>query len=598
MDDEQKGWKRFRTIKLDRKRFARSVRKAENATQRHAHRFIIRRINNVRLVAREITTWLLIVGMLIAGLGIQLMWGQNQYTVKARQSGGTYVEGALGPIGTLNPLYVSTSAEASVAKLIFSSLYGYDDTGSLRQDLATGMTISKNKQVYTVNIRSDARWHDDVPLTAEDIVFTINLIKNPNVRSPLRINWLDVSVSAPTPESVQFTLPAVYAAFPHALTFPILPKHLLEDVAPAVVRESAYSQSPVGSGPFSFRRLQAIDVAGNAKVVHMSANPHYYKGAPKLTRFELHAYQDEDSLLRAVNSGEVSGATDISVTSAKKVTSSRYKVTSEALDSGVYLLFNTTNPTLKSKTVRQALRYATDTKEIRSAIGGGVLPLDGPLLTGQLTGKDVPLAAISSLARAQKLLDKEGWKIQGSYRVKGDTPLEITITTTKDNEYGAVLNQVTEQWKKLGVKVNTKVIDTASASSTFVQDVLQGRNFEVLLYELSIGADPDVYAYWHSSQVNPQGYNFSNYSNELVDASLGSARARLEPELRNAKYKQFVRQWLDDVPAIGLYQAVVEYASSTNVDSVQPGAHLVTNSDRYANVLYWTVSSDSVYKTP
>jgi peptide/nickel transport system substrate-binding protein len=150
----------------------------------------------------------------------------------------------------------------------------------------------------------------------------------------------------------------------------------------------------------------------------------------------------------------------------------------------------------------------------------------------------------------------------------------------------------------LGIKLNRKIVDTSNVSSTFVQDTLQGRNFDILLYELALGADPDVYAYWHSSQIGQTGYNFSGYSNKAADASLASARSRLEPELRNAKYKQFVRQWQEDVPAIGLYQPVLEYVASDNVDAVHKGSKLVTEADRYANVQYWTTGSRAVYKTP
>ena len=131
-----------------------------------------------------------------------------------------------------------------------------------------------------------------------------------------------------------------------------------------------------------------------------------------------------------------------------------------------------------------------------------------------------------------------------------------------------------------------------------MQDTLQARNYDVLLYELAIGADPDVYAYWHSSQMGQAGYNFANYTNKTADANLASARSRLEPDLRNVKYKQFAKQWLEDVPAIGLYQPVVEYVSNDNVSAVPEGAQLVTAADRYANVQYWTVTQRAFYKSP
>ena len=141
-------------------------------------------------------------------------------------------------------------------------------------------------------------------------------------------------------------------------------------------------------------------------------------------------------------------------------------------------------------------------------------------------------------------------------------------------------------------------VDTTSAASNFVQGVLQPRNFDVLMYELTLGADPDVYAYWHSSQVSATGYNFANYSNQSSDAALASARSRLEPDLRTAKYAQFVQQWLNDAPAVALYQVSSEYLVNTNSYIVEPDGSLPELSDRYARVSEWSVSPATVYKTP
>ena len=595
MDDEQKRWKQLRAVRLDRKKYARNMRKVETATRRHAHRFIVRRIDNIRLVAREITTWLVMVGILIAGLGIQLAWSQGGYMTASARSGGAYIEGSVGEIKSVNPLFVSTNAEASVARLVFSSLYGYDTTGGLRQDLATAMSVDESQRVYTVTVRENATWHDGKPVTARDIVFTINLIKNPDVHSPLRVNWLDVSVAALSDTTVQFTLPAVYAAFPHALTFPIVPEHLLKDVSPSAVRENSYSQKPVGSGPFKFRLLQEADTANSQRTVHLQANQDYYAGAPKLSRFELHAYPNEATLVKAVNAGELTGASDVSIAAAQDITSKQIKITPALLDSGVYLLFNTKSSILTDANLRKALQYATDSVAIRKQLGGGVQQLAGPLLARQLHGADIPLEPVVDVKRAGEALDAAGWKLSGSTRVKGDQKLEFTLTTTKKKEYETVVKNLQDQWRKIGVSLLVNYIDTSSnASSSFDQNVLQSRNFDILLYELAIGADPDVYAYWYSSSR----YNFSGYANTLADTSLVSARSRLEPELRNAKYKQFVKQWYDDAPAIGLYQPAMEYIALKEAESVKPGLSLVSNADRYADVIYWTVDTDTMYKTP
>lgn len=598
MEEDNRGWKKFKEIKLDKKQLARRAKKIEKATVKHADRHFFKRLNNIKLVRREVTTWLLIVSLAMLGLGLQLLFSQNSYTAKAGEPGGSYVEAALGPINTLNPLFVSSSAEASVARLLFSSLYSYDETGSIRGDLAKSMTVGGDNKIYTVKLREDAKWHDGEKLEASDVIFTINLIKNPATRSPLRVNWLDVSAKAIDKHTVEFTLPAVYAAFPHALTFPVLPQHILKDVSAGALRESAFSRAPVGSGPFKYRLLQSSDNINSHVTVSMSANIDYYKGAPKLDRFEIQGYPTEKEIVNALKTGEVNGAVDILSTSIDEINTSRYKVVHEPISSGVYLIMNNTNSLLQDKKVRKALQLVTDTEEIRKKLGNESGALDLPLVNSQLKGGDIPKADKPDINRAKTLIEEAGWMPTAKGRSKEGVNLEITITTTKSVEYERVIDILTEQWKDLGVVVKKNIIDVDGSLSAFIQNTLQPRNYDILLYELAIGADPDVYAYWHSSQIGINGYNFANYSSKDNDANLASARTRTDPALRNAKYIQFSRQWLEDVASIGLYQSGVDYVSSLNSVSVVPGSNLASATDRYANILDWTVRSQEIYQTP
>lgn len=595
MNDSEKKTQVTKRRFFDRKRLARRVKRAENVSQRHARRFILRRIDNVRLVTSEITTWLVLVGLLIATLGLQQAWSAMAYTTQGRQNGGTYVEGIVGSIDTLNPLLASNEAEASAARLMFSSLYNYDNTGALHTDLASSMKVDDAKN-YTITLR-EASWQDGEAITADDVVFTIGLIKNPQVRSPLRINWTDVSVKKIDQKTVEFSLPATYAAFPHALTFPIVPMHVLEGVEPGSIREASFSQNPVGSGAFKFRRLQTADLTNASRVVQLVPNENYYGAQPKLARFELRAYSDEASLTRAVKNGEVTGAAGVTSALANDERPAQYETISESLDKGVYLLFNLKNPILQDKSVRRALQLATDSAAVRQAIGGGVKELDGPILSTYLPS-DVAKAPEIDADKASKTLDDAGWTLKDGVRTKDGQELKLTITTTNNSDYKKILELVRKQWKAIGVTVETNEVDADSAASNFVQSVLQPRNFDVLLYELALGADPDVYAYWHSSQATSTGYNFSNYSNQLADAALASARSRLESDLRTAKYSQFVEQWLNDAPAIALYQSASEYLVNKNSDISAPEGALASLSDRYARVSEWTVLPTTVYKTP
>lgn len=599
MADEKRGWKQFQKLTFDSKKLSKHVKKAEGATTRHARKFIVTRLDNIRSVRRHIIGWLLLVGAMIVAVGAQFMWFQQSYQTTAAARGGTYAEASLGPIETLNPLYASTSAEVAASRLLFSSLYSYDSTGHLRGDLAENMQTDPTGTIYTIKLRSDAHWQDGTLLTAEDVAFTVDLIKNPETRSPLRINWQDVTVKALDDTTIQFQLPAVYAAFPNALTFSVLPQHILEGVAPGAVRENTFSQSPVGSGPFTFNLLQtAADTKYSHKIVHMTANENYYGGLPLLSRFEVHSYNSQDGILGALRTGEVTAAADLNGTNSSEIDSHNYDISARPINSGVYAMFNGDSPVLKDKTVRQALALGTDTKAIRDKFSVKVPALDSPFINGQLTGADVPHPAAPDHAKAVALLDQGGWVLSGNVRKKGEQKLELTIATTKNAQYEKAIESLVGQWRSLGVVVHTNIVNTADPSTNFVQNILQPRNYDVLLYELSIGADPDVYAYWHSSQIGIRGYNFSNYANVTSDDALASARSRLEPDLRNAKYKTFARQWIDDVPAIGLYQPVAQYVYNKHVHSLDSSAMLISSYDRYSNILDWSVNQKSVYKTP
>lgn len=596
-DDNRDKWHRLPKLSFNSRILTKRMRKAEGATVRHAHKFIIKRWSSVREVQQHVIVWILAMGLLIAATGLQLMWYQQSYRVTAPANDGTYAEAVLGPVDTLNPLFASTSAERSASYLMFSRLLRYDKTGHLGYDLATGIKVDKTKTVYTVSIRPDAKWHDGVKLTANDIAFTINLMKNPNVRTTIT-GWEDILVKAVDDTTIKFTLRATYAAFEHALTFPVIPEHVFKNITPSNIRENSFSQNPIGSGPFKLRLVQNVDTNSGRKVVYMTRNENYYGGTAKLARFQLHVYDTSDAIINALALNEVNAAADLSPADIDNIDSKRYITSSEPIQSGVYAIINTKSELLRDVKLRQVLQLATNTSAIRDKLPVETLALGLPLTNNQLTG-NVPKAPKYNLVGAKKSLDDNGWKLDShNIRKKNGKELKLSVVTMKNSEFESVLEVLTEQWRALGIKIETQIVDPTDVSQNVVQNILQPRNFDVLLYQLNIGADPDVYAYWHSSQVLPSGSNFSNYSNEISDDALSSARARVEPALRNAKYITFVKQWLTDVPAIGLYQSTTQYVYSRNVHSFGNSNILVSAIDRYSDVLDWSVGSRSVYKTP
>lgn len=596
--DDNRGWKSFHKLKIDRKALAKRAKKAETATTKHAHKFVIQRLATIRDIRQQIMLWMMILGLLIVAAAAQMVWFQQSYKTEASAAGGLYAEAALGPIDTLNPLYATSSAERSAAQLIFSRLFDYDKTGHLRDDLASSMTIDKSGRNYTVTIRQGAKWHDGQPVTAADVVHTVETMKNPDIRSVMRTSWLDVSATEVDTYTVKFTLPAPHAAFPHALTFAVLPKHVVSQIPAGSMRESMFSLSPVGSGPFSLRLLQSVNARNERKVVHLTAWSEYYRGKPKLARFELHSYTEPQAIARALTLRDVNAAIDIN--RVRSTLPKNLIVESYPTNAGVYALLNTSSSMLADRNVRQALQLAVDTAALRKAVGNDVPALDGPFLRGQVEGVTLPNAPTFNLKRAGQLLDKAGWKKKSGSEIRTNrrnVPLKVQLKTI-EGWYDAAVESLVGQWRRLGIDVVVTKFSVSDSAQSFARNVLQPRDYDILVTRLDIGADPDVFAYWHSSQANTTGLNFSNYRNAVSDDALLSARLRSEPELRAQKYRAFTKQWYADAPAIGLYQTVAVYAHSNQTESLRKQHVMPGSVDRYSNVIYWTAEKAQVYKTP
>ena len=593
---EPSKWRRIPKMSFSSKELSRRMKRVEGATVKHARRFVFKRLDNFREVRRRIALWVLAIGVVIGAAGLQYLWYQDNYRTTADATGGTYAEAVLGPIDTLNPIFAKSSAEETVGELLFSRLVTYDKSGTLNYDLAESMVVSPDSKTYTFTIRPDARWDDGLYVHARDVVFTVNLLKNPATRAAIS-GWDDVVVEEIDSRTVAFKLPAVYAAFPHALRFlPILPEHILRDIEPAALREDSFSSKPVGSGAFTPRLIQEVDRANGRKIIHLAKSDTYFKGAPKLDRVQLHVYKDIDSIKRALATSEVNAATDLTVTDSDAVSAERYNVEHRPINSGVYALMNTASPALKDVKVRQALQSGTNTQEVRSALSPDLRELYLPFIDSQISG-NVPAKPAYDVTRANQLLNEAGWLMQDGVRVKDGKPLTLSVVTTKNNDFEMALRIVSKQWRALGVTVSTIIVDTSDTSQDVVQDILQPRQYDVLLYQLTVGGDPDVYAYWHSSQA-ASGLNFSNYTNAISDDALESARSRVEPDLRNAKYITFANQWLSDAPAIGLYQATMQYVSTKSVHALPKDFMLVSAADRYNAVRFWSVGDRMVYTTP
>ena len=597
MDTKKSSWKKFLRLDFATKDLDGQAQKLTKTTLRHTHMFISSRLEHLAGVKRHVLGWIFLVILLITISMVQWLSFRELYAHNAPARGGSYSEGVLGPLETLNPIFARSSAEKSAARLMFASLYNYDTTGHIKRDLAESVTVNEAETEYTVKLRRNLKWSDGAPLDARDVVFTVNLLKDARTQSSIT-GWQSINVKQVDERTVQFTLPAPYAPFMHALTFPILPQHSLSEVNPAELREHGYGKSPVTSGPFAMRILQNANADGSKKVLHLVANSQYHHGAPKLDRFQLYVYPTRDEITKGLKTSEIMATPELSYMAQSDQIRHMYASRSYAINDGVYALFNTQSEVVSSRKVRQALVQSINTQALREKFAFARKPLHGPIFDDQVDGQLAGRLPYDTEA-AKKLLDEEGWKVVGNQRKKGEQVLQLSFVTLKGSDFETIARELVKAWQEmLHITVDLRVVDPNDASQNVLQSVLRPRGFDVLLYELVLGGDADVFAYWHSSQANQGGLNFANYNSAVADDALAAGRTKQSAKQRVSKYQTFTKHWQSDVPALALYQVQLDYIHLRSVSALDKSMRLVYPTDRFADVIYWTVRQDSVYKTP
>lgn len=572
----------FRYKRLIR-RWRRDARVLVRWTKNYIDRHIWGKWHQVRLVRRFLVVWWLLLIVALGGLLQQLGVMERLGIYPAAEAGGTYIEAAVGTVRGLNPILPESTAASDINGLIFSGLTRYN---SLRQhipDLAT-WDVSSDGKTYTFHIRQGVKWHDDVPLTSADVAFTLTAIQNPDSRSPLASSWQGVSFDTPDDGTIVIRLPQPLSSFLDSTTVGILPRHLLESVDPSSLREAEFNQNPIGSGPFKMKTF-----APAAKTIELVANKDYYLGRPRLDEFDFKFYDNSTQALTAFAQHQVTSPgrlmpQDLDETVATDPHLALYNLT---LPEEATLFFANDDARLSDKPLRQILSRSLDRTAIaEAATGGQGTALTQPILPGQ-TGYTTKyaLTALAPDAAAQAL-DEAGWKATGAggLRVKDSRKLEFTLTTLAGGELEAAAKTVAAQYAKLGIHVTVNAV----AKDQLQQTYMRPRNFQMLLYGVNLGADPDVYPYWHSSQAKDPGVNLAQYNSADADRALEAGRIKSDALVRQGKYEAFLKAWNTDAPAAVLYQQGYVYGTRDTVTGVK-AKRLVLPSDRFYDVQYWTV---------
>ena len=512
---------------------------------------------------------------------------KTYYLAQAPAPGGTYIEGLVGETSIINPLFPESDASTAVSNLVFNGLFIHDNQGKLVPRLAESYSVSDDGLTYGVSLRRDVYWQDKEPFTAKDVAFTYRMIKHPDVRSPLRSDWKDIDVQAVDDYTVNFVLPNRYTPFPNFLTVGIVPEHLLSKYEPSQLRLNNFNQKPVGTGPFMVNNYTP-----NRKQIELVANQNYFLGQPKLNQFIIKLYENYDDALDAFRKTEINGMEMSTQQLGDARTIEESKIHSSLLSTQTYAFFNTQKGHLKDTNVRKALVQSVSPQKAAGVLDYSYKPARSALLQEHFHyGADFDQLPYN-LEEAKKHLEAAGFQKNGDYYTKDNQPLTLHLVALDSPEYSRVADYLVGAWKQLGVKVEAQKVPLEVLKNSFMLT----RNYDILLFGVKLGADPDVYAYWHSSQAQNKGLNLSSYKSDIADEALEAGRTRTDKQLRKAKYETFLQTWKADAPAVALYRFRYYYLTRKKASGILPGDVLVDKQERYFNVQDWTVNTKEAYK--
>ncbi|HQV68316.1 MAG TPA: peptide ABC transporter substrate-binding protein [Thermoflexales bacterium] len=521
-------------------------------------------------------------------------------TILLPDAGGTYVEGVAGAPQSINPLLCQTNeADRDLCSLVFAGLTRFTDAGEVVPDIATTWDISSDGITYTFKLRGDAKWHDGQPVTADDVIFTIGLLQDPDFpgRQDIGAAWRSVKAVKTDPQTVQLALKEPLASFADYTTIGLLPAHILSGTKASALASLNFNLQPVGDGPW---RVAEANTSG-ARVSQVSLEPYagWYGTKPNISRLTFKYYPNTQAAVDALLNGDVDGVgklapadlarldnrNDINIYTTKQA---RYGalIINQRKDSGALAL--------SDKTVRQALMLALDRETIvREALNGQAVVANTPFIPDTWAYNPSVKQYPYDPTRARQILQSAGYELatvapsNDLVWQKDGEPIAFTLLTPDDPSHRAVAELAAKQWRQIGVQVAVLPV-----TRNLERDFLTSRQFQVTLAEILLDGDPDPYALYHPSQA-VQGQNYSGWDSKDAGQLLENARKTTDRVVRGDAYRKFQDLFAEDLPALTLYYPTYKYAISNRVKNVQIPP-LVYASDRLRTIGDWFVNTKRV----
>lgn len=519
------------------------------------------------------------------------------------EQGGVFTEGLVGSLGRLNPLLDwNNQADRDVNRLLFNGLIRFDERGLPQADLAASWASTPEGTVYNFALRQTAVWHDGAPVTSDDVLFTIDMMKSVGSLYPKDIKdlWGRIQVEKLNDQNLKFTLPEPFVPFLDYLTFGIVPKHLLGSTPPDQLASAEFNIRPVGTGPYRFDRLLVEN--GQIVGVVLTVFENFYRTPAFIEQVVFRYYPASAEALDAYQQGDVFAVsritTDVLGAALEEPNLNFY--TSRMPQMG-FVMFNLNNPEapyLQDAKVRRALLLGLNRQYlINTFLQGQAILADGPILPNSWAHYDNIEKFDYDPNAAIKLLKAEGYVIPaagGDVRAKDGVSLAFDMAHPDDELHTQIAQRIQAEWAQIGVLVNLQ----PQPYDQLVLNTLASRAFQSALVDLNLSRtpDPDPYPFWHQAEASG-GQNYSQWDNRAASEFLEQARVTADYTLRAKLYRNFQIVFAKELPALPLYIPVYSYGVDSQVQGVQISP-LYDPSDRFANFTGWYLLTRRALEQP
>jgi len=543
----------------------------------------------------------------------------SMFLVDIPVSGGEITEGIVGVSTLVNPILAISDGDKDLTSLVYSGLMRKTVEGTFIPDLAESYQVSPDGMSYTFKIKDNIKFHNGDNITADDIIFTFEKIKDPLIKSPRKMEWNGVNIRKQDDYTVVFTLTQPYISFMDNTTVGILPSTLWKNIDASEFNLSPLNTTKaIGSGPYKIESVIKDD-DGIPKKYELERFNNFSLGKPMIKRINIISFTSEKDLIKALLDHSIDQAGGISSKNIEDIKNKNYVVHMSVLPRIFGIFFNSNNNKIfNDPSIISAINKTIDRQDIVDQVLGGY----GSIIFNPVPEKIVPNTSKpifnnSKVDEARLILDKAGWKVgDDGIRTKGGiTTKSVTkklnvkmITQLVKNTENTIrlsfslitgdtpeLRQTTilvkEQLEKIGIEVNIdKIYETGQ-----LNQLIRDRNYEALFFGQIINHEYDLYSFWHKSQQADPGLNIAMYNNSKVDLILESIQKTFNIEERMKKYKDLVKEFEKNIPAFLIYSPKYLYVTSPKLNNIYL-PNMTLPADRFISVYKWSVDKEKVWK--